>query len=420
MRAVPNPNLDILFVIDNSGSMAEQQASLAASFPQMIDLLEQLDGGLPNLHIGVVTSDLGTSSVNGAPAPGIGTIGIGGCGGAGDDGALHGVPALTSGTFISDVALADGTRQRNYSGALRDVFAEMAQVGAGGCGFEQHLSAMRRALTNPTNAGFLREDANLAVVIIADEDDCSVLDPALFGPDDDVLGPQQSFRCAQFGVQCDPDDMTTPGVKANCEPRATSSLISDVQPFIDALVAAKGGDERSVMVAGIVGPPEPFEVVYRQVGNSMQLDLAPSCLFSGPMGPEAAVPAVRLAAFLDAFPGRSTLTSICGPDLSGALTEIGASAKKLVGDPCLDVHNLADASPDPGLQPACEVIEVRDSAPGAPTVLPTCGPGASDCFEIAADPVVCPSAPENLRVRVRRGSAPAADTWTHVRCQLAK
>src|SRR5688500_10426668 len=69
LRAFPNPNLDILFVIDNSPYMIEQQASLAANFTRMIDVLDQLDGDLPNLHIGVVTSDVGTTSRTAPPAP---------------------------------------------------------------------------------------------------------------------------------------------------------------------------------------------------------------------------------------------------------------------------------------------------------------------------------------------------------------
>ena len=59
------------------------------------------------------------------------------------------------------------------------MFGELALVGASGCGFEQHLSAMSRAFANPANASFLRAGANLAVVIVADEDDCSILDPDL-------------------------------------------------------------------------------------------------------------------------------------------------------------------------------------------------------------------------------------------------
>ena len=419
LPVVQNRNLDILFVVDNSGSMFEQQTSLATNFGRMIDVLEQLDGGLPNLHIGVVTSDMGTSSATQAPAPGVGTIGQGGCASAGDNGALHHASAQLAGTFISDVELDDGTRAKNYTGNLRDVFGEIALVGANGCGFEQHLSAMRAALVNPANAGFLRPEANLAVVIIADEDDCSALDSSLFSPNSTMFGELSSFRCTRFGVQCNPDDMTTPGTKLDCEPRAASTVIEDVQPFVDALVAAKG-DARKVMVAAIVGDPAPVVVDNLNIHGVTQPALLPSCTFAGPNGDEEAAPAIRLAAFVDEFPGRSQLTSICNADLSGALFEIGSTAKKLVGDPCLDAPNLADASPDPGLQPACEVIDIRDSAPSAITELPRCGGAAVDCYEIAPDPTVCPTAPDNLRVRFRRATVPALDTWTHVRCQLTQ
>jgi hypothetical protein len=416
LRAVNNPNLDILFVVDNSASMTEQQASLAANFTRMIDVLEQLDGPLPNLHIGVVSSDMGTSAAFTQPGPSIGVIGQGGCTGYGDNGALHG-GSLVTGNFISDVARSDGTRATNYTGALRDAFTQIATVGAVGCGFEQHLSAMRAALTSPANAGFLRPEANLAVVIIADEDDCSALDGQLFGPDGAALGALHSFRCARFGVECD-QDMNEVGPKSDCRPRTSSALVSDVQPFVDALLAAKP-DKRNIMVAAIVGPPTPVDVSIRPINGINGPALSPSCTFAGPAGPELADPAVRLAAFLDAFPGRSQLTSICDADLSSALSQIGASAKKLQGDPCLDAHNLTDASPDPGLQPACEVVDIRDSSPSAPMILPPCGPGSTtDCFEIAADPVACPSAPENLRVRLQRATVPSLDTWTHVRCQL--
>src|SRR5258706_14754108 len=81
MRASMNRDLDILFVVDSSPSMADKQHSLAQNFPRMIDVLAQLDGGLPNLHLGVVTSDMGT---NGGPA--IGQVGNGGWRGGGDGG----------------------------------------------------------------------------------------------------------------------------------------------------------------------------------------------------------------------------------------------------------------------------------------------------------------------------------------------
>ena len=79
------------------------------------------------------------------------------------------------------------------------------------------------------------------------------------------------------------------------------------------------------------------------------------------------------------------MSTICSNDLSAPLVAIGGTAKKLVGDPCLDAPALADASPDPGLQPACEVIDVRDSAPRDPRSPPSCASGSTDCYEIVSD-----------------------------------
>ena len=53
-----NKDVDILFVIDNSGSMAEEQALLSANFAAFIDVLEQ-DDVKANYRIGVTTTDSG-------------------------------------------------------------------------------------------------------------------------------------------------------------------------------------------------------------------------------------------------------------------------------------------------------------------------------------------------------------------------
>src|SRR5687767_14861002 len=54
-----NRNIDILFVVDNSGSMSAEQVSLATNIPRFINVLETIEGGLPNVHIGVVSSNMG-------------------------------------------------------------------------------------------------------------------------------------------------------------------------------------------------------------------------------------------------------------------------------------------------------------------------------------------------------------------------
>ena len=420
LRSIQNRNLDLLFVIDDSPSTADKQVSLANAFPQMIDVLSQIDGGLPNLHIGVVTSDMGTSVSDGsAPAPAIGQLGSGGCAGTGKDGQLQRTAEMAD-VFLSDLDGPGGTRERNYTGALRDTFGALARVGAGGCGFEQPLAAMKRALANPLNAGFLRPTANLAVVFLADEDDCSARSTPLFGPESPTLGALQSFRCFQHGVTC-AQSTTMLGSKSDCVAREDSPYIAGTEAYVEALLAAKL-DPRMLMTAAIVGDPTPVAVELRAPpgGGTPTPALAHSCAYDSATGIEVADPAVRIAGFLGAFEGRATLTSICSADLANPLHLIGASAKKLMGDPCLDSTQLADSSVElPGVQPSCEVADIRDSAPDRATVLPACGAGATDCYAIVTDAAACPATQDHLRVRIERSTAIAEDSWTYVRCQLA-
>jgi hypothetical protein len=60
-------------------------------------------------------------------------------------------------------------------------FSCIAQLGPDGCGYEQSLEAMYRALDPAVNPGFIRDDAALAVLFITDEDDCSARDTSLYG-----------------------------------------------------------------------------------------------------------------------------------------------------------------------------------------------------------------------------------------------
>ncbi len=419
LRSIPNRDLDILFVVDNSASTGDKQAALAAAFPRMIDVLSQVEGGLPNLHIGVVTTDMGTSSSGDAvPAPAVGQVGAGGCMGRGDDGLLRKTPAMTE-AFLSDVEGASG-RVRNYTGTLRDVFGELAHVGYTGCGFEQPLAAMKRALGNPANAGFLREDANLAIVILSDEDDCSLATGAMLGPDTATLGPLDSFRCFRFGVECQ-QDTNAIGPKTDCTAATSSPYVDDLNPFVDAILAAKS-DSRMVMTAAIVGDPTPVNVELRQPpgGGTVVNALSHSCTFDSPVGVAVADPAVRIAGLLESFPGRSQLTSICSGDLTNPMQMIGDSAKKLMGDTCLDTQTLADISPtEEGVQPSCEVADIRDSN-GAITMIPLCSSGAPDCYEFIADAASCPDTLDHLRVKIHRSATVADDSWTYIRCQLAR
>jgi hypothetical protein len=51
--------VDLLFVVDSSGSMADEQALLKAQLSALMQTLRDMPGGLSDLHIGVTSTDLG-------------------------------------------------------------------------------------------------------------------------------------------------------------------------------------------------------------------------------------------------------------------------------------------------------------------------------------------------------------------------
>lgn len=415
--AVPSRDLDLLFQLDDSVATAHFQHSLAVALPTLFEALA-IDGRLPNLHIGVTTSDLGTSGSDDPanPGPPVGGVGSGGCAGQGDDGALlvaGGAPV--TGHFVIDEDDGAGGRGRNYTGALDEVVGQMVRVGSTGCGFEQPLSATRRALVNPENAGFLRPDASLAIVILADEDDCSIRDAGLLAQGDDgPLGPLQSFRCTKEGVSCD-EPIDEVGPKTNCRPRADSSYVEDIA-VSTAFFASLKPHRHQLTVAAIVGPETPFAVEERNFGmQGDQHALAHSCVWEGMSGPNVADPAVRLTAFAESFGSRGDLSSICHTDLAPHIARIGGLIKQSLGVACLDTSKLADSRPAPFVQPSCEVEDVL--ADGSRIAIPACTDDG-DCYRLRADEAACPETTDHLRLVIERKQPPAADTHVVVRCEI--
>ncbi len=426
-----NRNVDLLFVIDDSPSMADKQANLAANFPNFINVLNTIQGGLPDVHIGVVTSDVGSKGTqDSAPGAAIGQIGNGGCSGNGKNGDLQvagGAPV--TGKFISDIKQPDGTRTKNYTGNLDAVFGQMAKVGAGGCGFEQHLEGMKRALDkNPANAGFLRPDAYLAIIIIADEDDCTMSHSTLLAPENPAQGPQQSFRCTRFGVTCDQggatsDQMNQVGTKSQCHPNDSSQYLEKVSVYVDFLKKLKT-DPGKIIVAGIMGTTEPFQTELRSppAGGTAVQALAHSCSYQGAGGPndiQVADPPARLKFFLDQFPNRSTFTTICQQNLADGLVLIANLLKTVLGDPCIE-GKLADVDPNKaGDQYDCSVSYVSNY--GKPTqtenVLPECNGGLTNkpCWHIIKDAMKCPMS-QNFILKTEDAQTPPPETHTIAYC----
>ena len=315
------PALDLLFVIDNSSGMGPLQTDLLNAFPGFLADLEARVGVRPDLHIGVVSTDLG------------GPAGFGQCG-AGDGARLQASARVTScvpptGNFLRDVAGGGpGGRDVNYTGDLPTAFRCIARLGINGCGFEQPLAALIRALDGsvPGNAGFLRPGAALAVVIASDEDDCSAASPTLFETDTSRLGPLDSFRCFAQGVRCTPDSPRSVGVKSGCVPRTGNVYMSTPDVYARALSALKPAGRIAVQV--IAGPPSPVEV--RLDSTTMTVPtLLDSCFDLIEF--QSADPAVRLSAFSMEFGTRGVFAGGCmgidaslrafGPTVAAALAQ---------------------------------------------------------------------------------------------------
>ena len=425
-----NRNVDLLFLIDDSPSMADKQNNLAANFPNFINVLNTIQGGLPDVHIGVATSDVGSKGTqDAAPGAAIGQIGNGGCSGTGKSGNLQtsGAPITSGQVYISDIRQTDGSRVKNYTGNLDVTFGQMAKVGAGGCGFEQHLEAVKRALNNnPANAGFLRPDAYLAVIFIADEDDCSMSHSTLLAPENPAQGPLQSFRCTRFGITCDQGGMTSDqmnqvGAKGQCHPNDASQYLEKVSVYVDFLKKLKT-DPGKVIVAGIMGTTEPYQTELRAPpggGTAIQA-LAHSCSYTGGMGDtQVADPPTRIKFLLDQFPNRSTFTTICQQNLSDGLVLIAQLLKSVIGDPCIE-GKLADVDPNtPGPQYDCSVSDVTNL--GKPTqtetIIPQCDAGMTmkPCWRINTDLMNCPAS-QHFTLKIERTQSPAPETHVIANC----
>ena len=415
-----NRNVDLLFVIDDSSSMADKQTNLAANFPNLINVLNAIPGGLPNVHIGVVTTDMGTKGAEvGVPGLAIGQIGAGGCAGTGKSGNLQTSGAPVTGTFISDIKQTDGSRVKNYTGNLDSVFSQMARVGAGGCGFEQPLEAMKAALSgNAANAGFLRPDAILAVVFLTDEDDCSFRTPEMLGPESPTLGPLLSFRCTRFGVTCsgggaNEAEMNTVGTKTGCRGTTGSTFMTDVEPYRSFLLGLKA-DPRLVVAAAFMAPTSPYVVEARTPpsGGADVTALASSCMYQGAQGVEVADPPARIKQFLDLFPGANAVSTICQQDLTDGVVAVAELVNHTVGSPCINAL-LADADPNtPGLQPDCVV----DDTVGA-TVTPIEACGSPTCWRLETDVMNCVGG-DHQKLVIERTGAPDPATITRMRCLI--
>ena len=307
---VPAP-VDLLLVIDDSGSMREEQLNLADNLPRLVSELvdpPDADGdGRPDwraprdLHLGVVTTGLDVFG--------------------GDDGVLR---AESAGESCRD----DYPRFLEFArgddvAAVSEDFACLALAGLEGPGLEQPLEAALKALLpadapvevvgerphgDRENAGFLRDDSLLSVVVLTDEDDCSTFDPVALaeGPFD----PRELPPCLREG---------DPLYAIDRYEDAFRSLRPD-RPDLFSFSVIAGVPER------IVEDPEnpDFERILSHPRMQYRIDpesrigVVEACRGRGGSG----FPARRLVQLAERFGDQSVVESICRTSYRGVVGAI--------------------------------------------------------------------------------------------------
>jgi len=283
--------VDFLFIIDNSGSMGDEQGNLINSFPLFIDTIQSSLDEAQDYHIMVLDVDAyiyeqcqatcenappeciidGICNVNADPMGAclfpcfLGSV----CGLDGDYQCGTTVPEECEdvlgagvthprgqGSSNMDCNFATGARYMDSNEPdLSATFECAAQVGVSSyAGTERPMEAMVQAVSGSTeaatcNEGFIRDDAILVVTFITDEDD-------------------------NFG-----DSAGTPA------------------GWKQALISAKNGDENAIVVLGLFGDNDQPGAICQDLGS----------------GTDGAEPSPRLREFVDSFGDKGFFGSVCAP-----------------------------------------------------------------------------------------------------------
>jgi hypothetical protein len=430
-----NRNIDIVFMIDDSSSMTPLQKKLTMNFPVFMNVLKGLPGGLPNVHIGVVSSSMGAGrnpSVDHCPQ-------------GGDQGVFHVKPlGATCATGVLNAGqnyIQNINGMANYMGDISDVFSCIAALGENGCGFEHQFESVLRALgadgaaAPPQNAMFLRPDAFLAIILITNEDDCSAPpDSDLFDSTSsmvsDPLGPLQSYRCNEFGHLCGgkapPRTPANPPVdlSGTCDSAEDGRLLR-VADVVTAMKHLKA-DPTKILVAAIAGPPTPYivNVGPSQVKGdpSMWPYVQHSCMAADGT---YADPSIRIKKWIDAFGQNGVFEEICNDSFAPALTVIANEIGKKIGSPCVTgkVLDTTGALWTGATVPDCAVVDhLTNPTNGVVvnTTLPPCmagqNMGTTACWHLDPGGITCPGA--SVMGFNRPGAAVTTELNSSVSCSV--
>jgi len=293
----PIRQLDLVVMIDNSPSMAPKQAKLRAQFPKLLEPLKDLSTeSLPDLHVAIIDSDLGTGGAYMSGSCGPRTLPDGTTSLYGDQGRFQMIGATACG--VSDPSarflISSSGQPTNFRGDINTVFACLADgLGTLGCGEEHQLQAFEWALVqrgignDAQQDQFLRPNAYLGLVFLSDEDDCSAAtNDGMFGDKSDLRNESASLRCSTRAHQCGGVNLTkappgyptsaafsapfstcaartdacpnqSDGAKTGTDTSVPTSCspLKDVKRLAEKIKSLKSNPDKLIFVAGIFGWP---------------------------------------------------------------------------------------------------------------------------------------------------------------------
>jgi hypothetical protein len=385
--------VDLLFVVDNSGSMRQEQGSLKAQFPKLITTLttgRKSNGDsfppVKDMHLGVVSTDMGLAGIaNNFP----------GCNtqrhiNGGDDGVLLHPGNTGTGCAAMYPQWLSFTQGRDDPKKTSDDFGCIANLGTSGCGFEQQLEAGLKALwpknyvdenaniyppdknpilflsttaegrfghgdvppTQGGNAGFLRNDpikglSLIAIIIVSDEEDCSSKNTAHFISTNDPMNP-----------------LSKQGINLRCFYNKQNLFETD--RYVKGFQGLRPGSSQLVIYGAIVGVP--IDLVDEKARDAVNFEddaarntyydmilsdprmqerpmnenvpaianVAPSCSRTDSDGMKAdAYPPLRMVQVAKGIGQNAVVQSICQEDFGPAMDAIIDVIAKQLGAVCL-------------------------------------------------------------------------------------
>ncbi len=309
-------SVDILWVVDNSGSMCEEQEALKQNFDIFVDELAKTGA---DFHLAIITTDMEDPTEAGRfqnipdPVPGPScniAIDVAGCPSP-DTGSEYPPLIMKSEDYQTPTGELDTERLKLH-------FSCNATAGTKGTGFEMGLEAVKTSLDlnlrQTYNAGFLRDDAFLAVFFLTDENDCS---------DRGRIERNNGNACEWYADQLVP-----------------------VQEYVDFFAQLKNGDTSKIIMGGIIAPDTGLRYSPGQ-------DVTPSCVSTSGTGNGYA--GYRYQQLIEAFQNQST-ANICNPPFNSALQGLAELITEAVDNTCLTEPPLTcETNDDCASGAACEV-----------------------------------------------------------------